>query len=78
MNELQPTIDSAIDSAIDSGALTANLNQWPLRACLGPAILTVTDTALIVSVGPSRLILTAEGIVLDAPRIDLNPEEIHS
>lgn len=41
---------------------------------LGPATLTVTDTALIVAVGPSRLILTAEGIRLDAPRIDLNLE----
>ena len=45
---------------------------------LGPATLTITDTALIVAVGPSRLILTAEGITLDAPRIDLNPDECDS
>lgn len=41
---------------------------------LGPATLTFTHTALIVAVGPSRLILSAEGITLDAPRIDLNPD----
>ena len=46
-----------------------------LVAKIGPAVFTITDDALIVSVGLSRLILTAEGIVLDAPRIDLNPEK---
>lgn len=51
------------------------LNAIKSTGTLGPAVFTITETALIVSVGPSRLILTAEGIVLDAPRIDLNPEE---
>lgn len=41
---------------------------------LGPATVTFTATALIVAVGPSRLILSAEGITLNAPRIDLNPD----
>lgn len=63
MNELQPT---------PSQALAQILNQ--AIATLGPATFTVTDTALIVAVGPSRLIMTAAGIVLDAPRIDLNPD----
>ena len=46
-----------------------------LVAKIGPAVFAITDNALIVSVGHSRLILTAEGIILDAPRIDLNPEK---
>ena len=50
----------------------------PFVMALGPGQLTVTDTALSFSVGASRLILTAEGIVLEAPRIDLNPpKEAH-
>ena len=42
---------------------------------LGPATLTFTNTALIVAVGPSRLILSADGLTLNAPRIDLNSDE---
>ena len=52
----------------------AQLLNLPSTARVGPAIFTLTETALIVSVGPSRLILSAEGIILNAPRIDLNPD----
>lgn len=53
--------------------LSTILNQSV--ATIGPVTFAVTDTALIVAVGPSRLIMTADGIVLEAPRIDLNPED---
>jgi len=63
------------------------LMPWPRRSAqatapipatavipFGPATLTVTETTLIVAVGSSRLILSPDGIVLDAPRIDFNPD----
>ena len=68
MNDIQSSPTQTL-----SQALSQTLNQT--IATLGPATFTVTDTALIVAVGPSRLIMTAEGIILDAPRIDLNPSQ---
>jgi hypothetical protein len=66
MNKLQASPSDQLSQALNHAIAT-----------LGPATFTVTDTALIVAVGPSRLIMTAEGIILDAPRIDLNLDGPH-
>ncbi len=41
-------------------------------AQIGAATFTITESAQTISVGASQLIMSAEGIRLDAPRIDLN------
>ena len=64
MRDLQPAPAQALSQILGQAVAT-----------LGPATFTVTDTALIVAVGPSRLIMTADGIIIDAPRIDLNPDQ---
>ena len=66
MKKIQTSLNHLLSQALNHAIAT-----------LGPATLTVTDTALIVAVGPSRLIMTADGIILDAPRIDLNPNNTY-
>ena len=41
---------------------------------IGAADIIITNDSMIIRVGASSLIMTANRIIIDSPRIDLNPD----